>query len=201
MRPNFVVRITAQPLSTSCVELRMQNTPRAPQRGALRPRARERAAAATLNACNRSLPLLDRPGDYIAGRFVAPAPPDGELAVASPADLRQHASDARLRARARRCSRRGRARRVAAPGARTDDDARRALLRRYQERLRAHREDIALAIALRGRQAAVGSAHRGRRDDRQGRPHVSAKARASPRRDASRTCPARSATARSACSP
>jgi succinylglutamic semialdehyde dehydrogenase len=92
-------------------------------------------------------PLTDRPGDYIAGRFVSPEPADGELAIRSPADLDQLVAvhpyalkhvDAAV----------GAARAAAGDWHRAGEPARRDILRRYQERVRAHRDEIALAIAL-----------------------------------------------------
>jgi succinylglutamic semialdehyde dehydrogenase len=92
-------------------------------------------------------PLQDRPGDYIDGRFVQPRAADGELVVPSPADVRSivslHAFAASEVDRAVEA-----ARAASAAWRRTGEDERRALLLRYQERVRAHREDIALAIAL-----------------------------------------------------
>ena len=94
-----------------------------------------------------ALPLLSRPGDYIDGRFQTAPRPDGELLVRGPADVRELVSahdyavgqvDAAVAAA-----------RAAFPGFRKlGTEARAELLRRYQARLRAHREEIALAIAL-----------------------------------------------------
>jgi succinylglutamic semialdehyde dehydrogenase len=95
----------------------------------------------------QALPLLSRPGDYIDGRFEAPPRPDGELLVHGPADLHELVSahdyefgrvDAAVVAA-----------RAAFPAFRKlGMDVRADMLRRYQARLRAHREEIALAIAL-----------------------------------------------------
>jgi succinylglutamic semialdehyde dehydrogenase len=92
------------------------------------------------------LPLLDRPGDFIDGRFTIPDTPDGELVVKSPADLTDttaihpHALaqiDLAIDA----------ARSAWPAWRRTPASERRALLLRYAERLKAHRESIALTIA------------------------------------------------------
>jgi succinylglutamate-semialdehyde dehydrogenase len=90
---------------------------------------------------------LERPGDYIAGRFEQPAIPDGELDIHSPADLRERvAVHAFARDQVDRAVEAARA--AFGTWCRTADDDRRSLLRRYQERVRTHREEIALAIAL-----------------------------------------------------
>jgi succinylglutamic semialdehyde dehydrogenase len=92
------------------------------------------------------LSVLDRPGDYLGGRFVREAAHDGELRIYSPADTSDlvavhpyaalHVDHAVEAARA------------AFPHfRRMGEPARRDLLRAYQERLRVHREAIALAIA------------------------------------------------------
>src|SRR5690349_18730980 len=96
---------------------------------------------------DRALPVLDRPGDYILGRFVAARRPDAELKVRSPADLDQtvgtqlcaleHVELAVEAARAAQAAWR-----------RAGDAARRAVLERYRDRLRVHRDDIALSLAL-----------------------------------------------------
>jgi succinylglutamic semialdehyde dehydrogenase len=93
------------------------------------------------------LPLLDRPGDYIAGRFVQPDTADGELVIASPADLRQHVATHAYGAP--QVERAIEAARAALPGwKRTPEPERKQLLRKYQERVRAHREQIASAIVF-----------------------------------------------------
>jgi succinylglutamic semialdehyde dehydrogenase len=94
-----------------------------------------------------ALPIFDRPGDYILGRFVAPRRPDAELRIHSPADSSQHVGThlcgiehVELAVEAAR---------TAQPAwRRAGDDERRAVLQRYKERLRAHREDIAHTLAL-----------------------------------------------------
>ncbi|MFI5307230.1 MAG: aldehyde dehydrogenase family protein [Polyangiales bacterium] len=93
------------------------------------------------------LPLLDRPGDYIGGAFVRPAPADGALVIQSPADVHQHVSThehavAHVDRAVETARAAFRAWRRQAPEARAER------LRRYQARVRAHREDLALAIAL-----------------------------------------------------
>ena len=93
-----------------------------------------------------TLPPLEGPGDYIAGRFTEPRARDGELVVASPADTRDviarygwsaaHIDDAVSAARA------------AFPAfRRLGEAARRELLFAYQSKLREHRELLALTIA------------------------------------------------------
>ncbi len=89
---------------------------------------------------------LERPGDYIDGRFCVPGAAQGELFILSPADANDvtafhpYAECAVHEAVA--------AARNAFPGWRRQTQAERAqLLRRYQERLRAHRSDLAHAIA------------------------------------------------------
>ena len=93
-----------------------------------------------------ALPQLQRPGDFLDGRFVSPDRPDGELVVRSPADIDDvsavHDFAAAHVDRAVEA-----ARGAFAHFRRLGEDGRRALLLRYQERLRAHREDIALVIA------------------------------------------------------
>jgi succinylglutamic semialdehyde dehydrogenase len=93
------------------------------------------------------LPLFDRPGDFIEGRFVDPRPPDGVLAIASPAHVHDCVSihghrvahvDRAVEA----------ARRAFVGWRRLTEQQRAQLLRGYQTRLGAHREAIALAIAL-----------------------------------------------------
>jgi succinylglutamic semialdehyde dehydrogenase len=93
------------------------------------------------------LPLLDRPGDFIEGRFVDPGPAGGELAILSPAHVHDCVSihrhgvahvDRAVEA----------ARRAFAGWRRLTEPQRAQVLRAYQTRLRAHREEIALAIAL-----------------------------------------------------
>ncbi|MGD8863453.1 MAG: aldehyde dehydrogenase family protein [Myxococcales bacterium] len=93
-----------------------------------------------------ALPTLDSPGDFIGGRFVAPDRPDGELRVSSPADLDDLVS---IHPHAQvHIERAVEAARAALPGwRRTTSTERRALLERYRDRVRAHREDIALCIA------------------------------------------------------
>lgn len=92
------------------------------------------------------LPRLDRPGDFIDGEFVNFGRADGEIRVASPADTNDvtaiyatssAASDAAVEAA-----------RAALPGWRRLGLAGRSeFLRRYQQQLRTHREDIALCLA------------------------------------------------------
>lgn len=93
-----------------------------------------------------ALPRLDRPGDFIAGRFVSPPRPEHELTIHSPADVADrvavhpieasHVDDAVEAAR------------QAFPAWRRLSRARRVeLLRAYQGRLSAHAEDIALTLA------------------------------------------------------
>lgn len=94
-----------------------------------------------------TFPLFDRPGDFIAGQFVRASAPDGELAIASPAHLPDTVA---LHPFAlAHLERAVAAAREALPGwRRTSESARRAILLRYQERLRAHRDAIALTISL-----------------------------------------------------
>jgi succinylglutamic semialdehyde dehydrogenase len=91
-------------------------------------------------------PFLIRPGDYVAGAWAAASAPDDELRIASPADLSDtvgvhpvslaHVDGAVSAARA------------AQPGwYAAGADAREAALRRYQERLRAHREVLIDTLA------------------------------------------------------
>ena len=94
-----------------------------------------------------ALPVIERPGDYIGGRFVAPKRPDDELRIVSPADVDQlvathpHAlAHVDLAVEA--------ARNAQPAWQRAGEPGRRELLQRYQQRLRAHREDLALCIAL-----------------------------------------------------
>lgn len=92
------------------------------------------------------LPLLDHPGDFIDGEFCRVGPTDGELRIQSPADandvtavhpISNGAVDAAVAAA-----------RSAFPAWRRLTLAERAaFLRRYQERLRAHREDLAVILA------------------------------------------------------
>ena len=94
-----------------------------------------------------ALPLFDHPGDYILGRFVQPRRKDTELRVVCPADTNalvathgcalEHVDLAVEAARAAQPAFR-----------RLGEDARRTLLRGYQEKLRAHRDEIALTIAF-----------------------------------------------------
>ncbi len=93
-----------------------------------------------------SLPCLDRPGDFIDGRFQHAASGDGELTIASPADsndivarytISAAAIDAAVDA----------ARRAFPSWRKLSLDARAGYLRRYQAQLRTHREDIALVLA------------------------------------------------------
>ena len=96
---------------------------------------------------DRVLPVFDRPGDYVLGRFVVPRRADAELVTRSPADLDQTVGthpcalehvDLAVEAA-----------RTAQPAwRRAGEAARRAVLERYKERLRAHREDIAHTLAL-----------------------------------------------------
>jgi succinylglutamic semialdehyde dehydrogenase len=94
-----------------------------------------------------TLPVFDRTGDYILGRFVIPRRPDAELRTYSPADLSQHVGThpcalehVELAVEAAR---------TAQPAwRRAGESARRAVLERYKERLRAHRDDIAHTLAL-----------------------------------------------------
>jgi succinylglutamic semialdehyde dehydrogenase len=96
---------------------------------------------------DRALPVFDRTGDYILGRFVAPRRADAELHVRSPADLEQTVGThlcalehVELAVEAAR---------TAQPAwRRAGESARRAVLERYKERLRAHRDDIAHTLAL-----------------------------------------------------
>lgn len=93
------------------------------------------------------LPLFQRPGDYIDGRFTSPTPADAELTVLSPA----HRTDciAIHSVAIAHVDRAVDAARRAFPGWRRSSDAsRREVLRKYQEQLRTHREAIALTIAL-----------------------------------------------------
>jgi succinylglutamic semialdehyde dehydrogenase len=93
-----------------------------------------------------TFPRLERPGDYLGGRFVVPAREDGVIAIPSPADRAQVVAshpfayahvDAAVDAA-----------RTALPAWRRRSRVERAdLLRRYRDRLRAHREDIALTVA------------------------------------------------------
>ncbi len=92
-------------------------------------------------------PPLERPGDYLAGRFCQPEPADGELAICSPADLHQRV--ARHAFGLAQVERAVEAARGAQRGwRRIGVEARAELLRRYQARLRAQREPLALMIAL-----------------------------------------------------
>jgi succinylglutamic semialdehyde dehydrogenase len=93
-----------------------------------------------------SLPRLDRPGDFIDGEFRNVGPADGELRVESPADTNDitavyatcaAAPDAAVAAA-----------RSAFPSWRKLGIAGRSeFLRRYQQQLRTHREDVALVLA------------------------------------------------------
>jgi len=94
-----------------------------------------------------TLPLFDRPGDYIGGRFVGAAQPDAELVIAGPADVAEHIAthalcaahvDAAVEA----------ARRAQPSWDRLGAVGRAELLVRYQARLRANRDALALTIAL-----------------------------------------------------
>ena len=93
-----------------------------------------------------ALPLLDRPGDFIAGEFANPGDPDEELVIQSPADLSDrtavHPYAVSQVARAVDA-----ARQAQPAWRRTSEDDRRALLLRYRDRLCANREAIALTIA------------------------------------------------------
>jgi succinylglutamic semialdehyde dehydrogenase len=91
-------------------------------------------------------PFLNRPGDYVAGAWAVAPAPDDELIIESPADLSDtvgvhpvslaRVDDAVSAARA------------AQPGwYAAGTDAREAALRRYQERLRAHREVLIDTLA------------------------------------------------------
>lgn len=94
-----------------------------------------------------SLPLLDRPGDFIAGRFAQPDVADGKLLIDSPADVAQRVSIHTYSGA--QIDRAVEAAREAFPAwRRLSDHARRAFLHAYQERLRAHRDEIALCMAL-----------------------------------------------------
>lgn len=93
-----------------------------------------------------TLDTLDRPGDYVGGRFVAPSDPEGEIVTVSPADTADTvgihpwataAVDAAISA----------ARRAFPAWRRLGAAGRREILRRYRDRLRAHAEDLALVIA------------------------------------------------------
>lgn len=93
-----------------------------------------------------SLPRLDRPGDFIDGEFRNAGPADGELRVASPADTNDitalyatcaAAPDAAVAA----------ARRAFPSWRKLGVAGRSEFLRRYQQQLRAHREDLALVLA------------------------------------------------------
>lgn len=89
---------------------------------------------------------MDRPGDYIDGSFQLARAPEAELTIASPAD----ASDVTAVhpvARAQLLAALGAAR-AAFPAWRRLSRAQRAEhLKRYQERLRAHRDSLALVLA------------------------------------------------------
>ena len=93
-----------------------------------------------------ALPLLDRPGDFIAGEFANPGDPDEELVIQSPADLSDrtavHPYAVSQVARAVDA-----ARQAQPAWRRTSEDDRRALLLRYRDRLCANSEAIALTIA------------------------------------------------------
>jgi succinylglutamic semialdehyde dehydrogenase len=92
-------------------------------------------------------PSLDRPGDYIGGRFVQPTSADGELEVRSPAEIAELASvHAFCAEHVERAVASARA--AFAGWRRTPEDARRTLLKSYQERLRVHRDAIIAAIML-----------------------------------------------------
>lgn len=89
---------------------------------------------------------LSRPGDYLDGAFRVAAQPDGELVVVSPADARdvtaihpyaRTALDTALAA----------ARRAFPAWRRTSPSERATCLRRYQERLRTHRRELADTLA------------------------------------------------------
>ncbi|HEX7476305.1 MAG TPA: aldehyde dehydrogenase family protein [Polyangiales bacterium] len=85
--------------------------------------------------------LLDRPGDYIDGRFCVPAAADGELRIASPADLRDVTavhpySNAAVHAAV------DAARRAFPSWRRVAQSERAQWLRRYQAQLRAHKPEL-----------------------------------------------------------
>lgn len=93
-----------------------------------------------------TLPTLERPGDFIDGRFTSAATGDETLEIRSPADQDDlvgehvvvHAHVEQAIAAARRAFPAWR---------RLGESARRALLRKYQERVQHHREAIAQTIA------------------------------------------------------
>jgi succinylglutamic semialdehyde dehydrogenase len=90
--------------------------------------------------------VLNRPGDYLDGRWVVAPSPDDELLIDSPADLDDrvgvhpvslaHVDEAVAAAR-----------RAQPAWDRQGQDARAALLRRYQDRLRKHRDALVDSIA------------------------------------------------------
>lgn len=89
---------------------------------------------------------LHRPGDFVEGRWVVAPSPDDELVIQSPADLDDQVSvhpvcsahvDDAVQA----------ARRAQPAWARRSPEERAEVLRRYQARLRAHRDAIATTIA------------------------------------------------------
>jgi succinylglutamic semialdehyde dehydrogenase len=93
-----------------------------------------------------ALPCLDRPGDFIDGEFRNLGPADGELKIESPADTNDVTAVYATSAAALDAS-------VAAARAafrswrKLGFTARAEYLRRYQQQLRVHREDIALSLA------------------------------------------------------
>src|SRR5690606_37521446 len=97
----------------------------------LKQRARWRRAR--LMIMDPSLPLIEQPGDYIAGQFVRPDTIEGELRIHSPADLAQHVSThAYGSAQIDRAIEAARA--AASAWRRASEDERRTALRRYQDR-------------------------------------------------------------------
>jgi succinylglutamic semialdehyde dehydrogenase len=93
-----------------------------------------------------ALETLHHPGDYVDGSFASPPSPQGELRIASPADVTDLASvhpialtqvDPAVEA----------ARRAQPEWRRLGDDGRRRLLRRYQERLRVHADSMVETLA------------------------------------------------------
>jgi succinylglutamic semialdehyde dehydrogenase len=96
---------------------------------------------------DRPTPALDRPGDYVDGRFEHPAQPDGELVIHCPGELARHVST-HPHALAQLDAAVDAARRAQPLWDALGEASRRELLERYQARLRAHREEIALTLAL-----------------------------------------------------
>ena len=96
---------------------------------------------------SHAAPLFDRPGDYVDGRFASAAQPEGELVVRCPGELARVVST-HVHALGQVDLAVDAARRAQAAWDGLGEPGRRAVLQRYQARLRAHREEIAFVLSL-----------------------------------------------------